>query len=91
MEAMSQGLPVICLDLGGPGAMLPANCGFKIPARGRTEQQVITDLAEAMRRIGTDPNLQNELAANALDAARQQTWSTLVNHAYEEIERRLAL
>jgi glycosyltransferase involved in cell wall biosynthesis len=91
MEAMSQGLPVICLDLGGPGAMLPANCGFKIPARGRTEQQVITDLAEAMRRIGTDPKLQNELAANALDAARQQTWSTLVNHAYEEIERRLAL
>jgi glycosyltransferase involved in cell wall biosynthesis len=91
MEAMSQGIPVICLDLGGPGAMLPANCGFKIQARGRTEQQVVADLAQSMKRLATDPKLQNELAVNALDAARHQTWSALASHAYEEIERRLAL
>ncbi|MGA7340503.1 MAG: glycosyltransferase, partial [Terracidiphilus sp.] len=90
MEAISQGLPVICLDLGGPGAILPADCGFKIRARGRTEDEVVADLADAMKKLAVDRALQGELAANALAAARRQTWSALAGFAYREIERKLA-
>jgi glycosyltransferase involved in cell wall biosynthesis len=87
MEALSQGLPVACLDLGGPGAMLPKNCGFKIAAHGRSEEQVVTALAEAMTRLACDSGLRRELAANALAAARLQTWPAVVGHAYEQIEK----
>ena len=90
MEAMSQGLPVICLDLGGPGAILPPDCGFKIQAGDRTEAQVIADLAEAMRNLAGDSALRSQFAANALAAARLQTWPALVGHAYHEIENMLA-
>jgi glycosyltransferase involved in cell wall biosynthesis len=86
MEAMAQGLPVICLDLGGPGAILPADCGVKIPARGRTEDEVIADLTSAMVTLATDASLHARLAANALEAARRTTWSALVADAYAHIE-----
>jgi glycosyltransferase involved in cell wall biosynthesis len=88
---MAQGLPVVCLHLGGPGAILPAGCGIKIQARDRTEEQVVQALADAMKKLATDTALRNELAANALKAARSLTWSTLVGHAYEEIETKRAL
>jgi glycosyltransferase involved in cell wall biosynthesis len=90
MEAMSKGLPVICLDLGGPGAILPPDCGFKIQARDRTEAQVIADLAQAMRKLAGDDALRGQFAANALAAARRQTWPALVGHAYREIEKVIA-
>jgi glycosyltransferase involved in cell wall biosynthesis len=89
-EAMAQGLPVICLDLGGPGAILPAECGVKIPARGRAEADVVADLAAAMIGLATDETLHGRLAANALAAARRMTWSALVAGAYAQIELRLA-
>ena len=90
MEALAQGLPVICLDLGGPGAILPEGCGVKIAARGRTEDEVVADLAAAMTSLTTDPSLQQRLAANALEAARRMTWSALVAQTYAQIESRLA-
>lgn len=90
MEAMAQGLPVICLDLGGPGAILPADCGVKISARGRTEDDVVADLAAAMLNLATDSSLQGRLAANALAAARRMTWSALVAKTYTLIESRVA-
>jgi glycosyltransferase involved in cell wall biosynthesis len=90
MEAMAQGLPVICLDLGGPGAILPADCGVKIPARGRTENEIIADLASAMTSLAVDEALRGRLAANALEAAGRNTWSALAADAYAQIESRLA-
>lgn len=90
MEALSQGLPVVCLDLGGPGAILPDRCGIKIHARNRNEDQVVQALADAMKKIATDAALRNELAANALTAARELTWSALAAGAYREIEARCA-
>jgi glycosyltransferase involved in cell wall biosynthesis len=87
---MAQGLPVICLDLGGPGAILPADCGVKIPARGRTENEIIADLASAMTSLAVDEALRGRLAANALEAAGRNTWSALAADAYAQIESRLA-
>jgi glycosyltransferase involved in cell wall biosynthesis len=90
LEALSQGLPVICLDLGGPGQMLPEDCGFKISTAGQTEEQVIGALAEAMMKIGSDASTRREFGENALKAARAQTWQAIVARAYELIEQALA-
>ena len=87
MEALSQGLPVVCLDIAGPGAILPEDCGFKIAVQGRTEEQVVHLLAEAMKQLACDKELRRKLAANALAAARRQTWQAVVRHAYEQVEK----
>jgi glycosyltransferase involved in cell wall biosynthesis len=91
MEAMAQGLPVICLDLGGPGAILPEHCGLKIRARNRTEEQVVADLVDAMRKLAMDAELRQQLAVNALEAAKHQTWAELIAGAYRQIQARLPL
>jgi len=87
VEAIAQGVPVICLDLGGPGAILPENCGFKIAARECTEEQVVAALADAMRELACDSVLRREIAANALAAAQRLTWHAVVRQAYDEIEK----
>jgi len=43
-----------------------------------------------MRKLAVDAALRAELAANALKAARELTWSALAEHAYAEIEKVLA-
>ncbi len=55
LEAMSSALPVICLDLGGPALQVTEETGFKVPAI--SPEQVVKDLAEAMRRLAQDAPL----------------------------------
>jgi glycosyltransferase involved in cell wall biosynthesis len=55
MEAMAAGKPVICLDLGGPGAQVTPDTGFKIRATNR--RQVVDEIARAMTVLAGDPRL----------------------------------
>jgi glycosyltransferase involved in cell wall biosynthesis len=52
VEAMGAGLPVICLDLGGPALQVTDVTGIKIPAS--SPEQVVSDLAGALERISRD-------------------------------------
>lgn len=87
MEAMSQGLPVICLDIGGPGAVLPRECGIKISVRNQTSKELISEIARAMSQLAHDQPLRDQLAASAIAAAAQNTWNAVIKSALGEIER----
>jgi len=89
MEALSQGLPIICMDTGGPGAMLPPSCGFKIPVEARSQAEVVCDLAAAMQQLAGNPALRLEMAQRALQAAKENTWRQVVS-APTSISRVLA-
>ena len=75
LEAMAAGCPVICLDLGGPSVQVTEATGFKVPAKN--PDQAISDLAAAMTRLATEPELRARLGT----AGRQRVnecfnWST---------------
>ena len=53
LEAMAAGLPVVCLDLGGPASMVHPGCGVAVHAG--TVEQVVDDLRVAMQRMVDDP------------------------------------
>lgn len=55
LEAMAAGRPILCLDIGGPAALVSSNLGIKVTAE--TPNQTINDLAEAMRKLATNPTL----------------------------------
>ncbi|MGH9961935.1 MAG: glycosyltransferase family 4 protein, partial [Pyrinomonadaceae bacterium] len=54
LEAMSHGLPVVCLDLGGPGVMVDEICGRVIATSGATRGCVIEKLTDALLELAKD-------------------------------------
>lgn len=55
IEAMAAGLPVICLNLGGPGEIVTGETGIKINARDKN--QIIDDISDALLKLATDKEL----------------------------------
>jgi glycosyltransferase involved in cell wall biosynthesis len=73
LEAMAAGRPVICLDLGGPGAQVTSETGFKIAARD--PEQAVQDLARAMAGLAKDPQLRARMGRAGKDrVAAEYAW-----------------
>ena len=87
LEAMAAGLPVICLDLGGPRVQVTPESGFRIPAR--TPDQAIRDIAGAMLELSHDAELRRRLGRGARDRIdRTFRWSVKtqqLNSLYEAV------
>jgi glycosyltransferase involved in cell wall biosynthesis len=66
LEAMAARRPVICLDLGGPGAIVSNEAGIKVSAH--SEDQIVRDIAAAMQKLANDRNLRATMG----DAGRQE-------------------
>ncbi len=78
LEAMAHGLPVVCTDLGGPGLIVNQSCGRVVATAGRSREQIVSGLVEAVREIATTSTLQHALAAGASSRARDFTFESLV-------------
>ena len=55
LEALASGRPVICLDLGGPGLQVKEGTGIKVAPT--TPETAVAELAAAMVRLASDPDL----------------------------------
>jgi glycosyltransferase involved in cell wall biosynthesis len=86
LEALAHGLPVICVDLGGPPLMVDETCGCVIPVSNSDKATVIKGLADALITMATNPDLRSRLSAGAIDRAGQFRWSDTVHRVYAEIE-----
>ena len=59
LEGMAAGLPVICLDLGGPATQITQETGINVPAPD--PDRAVQGLAEAIVRLAGDPQLRSRL------------------------------
>lgn len=82
LEALSAGLPVICLDRGGPGSMVDSSCGFSVPTGGRSENEVIDQLATSMIRLIREPELRSALSEASRDRVRDLSWDAAADAVY---------
>jgi glycosyltransferase involved in cell wall biosynthesis len=89
LEAMGAGLPVICLDWGGPGEMVTDDCGIKI--RPQAPPQTIQDLAEAILKLSDSPELRNKMGeAGRKRVKRSFSWDRkgeVIERLYPELAR----
>jgi glycosyltransferase involved in cell wall biosynthesis len=74
LEALSQGLPVICLDHQGVGHVVTDECGLKVPVR--SPRQVITGLKDAIVRAAHDNPLLESLSRGAIRRASEFSWDS---------------
>lgn len=78
LEALSSGLPVVCLDAGGPGVLVDLSCGFKV--RAGEPQQVVEDLARALAALAADRDLARSMGEAALHRAWEHfSWTRQVS------------
>ncbi|HEY9269808.1 glycosyltransferase family 4 protein [Achromobacter sp.] len=75
LEAMSHGLPVVVSS--------PAYCGFAQYLSAGKDALILQDprdgaqLAQALERLGSEPELRAALTARGLEIAREQSWETV--------------
>jgi len=89
LEALSAGLPVICLDIGGPGIIVNGSCGVVVPTAGDDEAKVVTGIANAMIHLGSLSSTEFErLSRGAISRANDLSWAKLTERvAYRQSER----
>ena len=86
LEALSLGLPVVTLNHLGFSNVVNNDCGIKININ--TKQQVITDLAQAIKKLCQNETERIRLAQGALKRSADFTWeekAILINNIYQEI------
>ncbi|MCY4753354.1 glycosyltransferase [Pelomonas aquatica] len=91
-EALSAGVPVVCLKLGGPPSFVDASCGVVVPARdARDEQELVVRLADAIQSVTASDAHWQRLHQGALARAEQMTWERQIARIQAEIHRVLRL
>jgi len=88
LEAMSHGLPVVVSS--------PVYCGFAQYLTDGQDAFILQDprngaqLAQALERLGSDPQLRASLKTRGLEIAREQSWETVASRyeaLYEKVLR----
>lgn len=82
LEAMASGLPIVCLDLGGPAQIVNTNCGRVVPVQGLNADQVIDGLANALTEIAKNPDIAAHLRTGAVARAKTFSWQSVVGQVW---------
>lgn len=83
LEAMTKGLPVVCLDLGGPAVLVDHRSGVAVDTTGRDQAAVVDSVGRALDRLAGDREYRRRLSLGALERARELTWTAAVERVYE--------
>ena len=82
LEAMSSGLPVLCLDLGGPAMLVTNECGRVIQTAEVTEEQVVASIANYITEALIEPALLKACSIAARKHVQSLTWRANVEKLY---------
>lgn len=83
LESMAHGLPVICLDVGGPAAVAGAEAAIIVKTGSRLEADVVRALAGAVTELMASPSLHAAKSRAALERARTMTWRAVVSQVWQ--------
>lgn len=85
LESFYHGLPVVCLDLGGPGVMVNETCGRVIRTDEFSEEVIVQMLSDALLELAENPKLLWQLSEGALARPSKFLFNDVVKHIYENI------
>ena len=84
LEALCQGLPVVCLDLGGPKDIVTSGSGVIIKTDGLNTSQVASNIAVRLCDLFASPTALSALSAGAISRANEFLLPNRVGKFYEE-------
>jgi glycosyltransferase involved in cell wall biosynthesis len=86
-EALANGMPVVCLDLGGPGIAIDRTCGTVIRTAGADRAAAEAALAKALADMIENPEALARLSQGALLRAQGFSYTSRVRDAVERFYR----
>jgi glycosyltransferase involved in cell wall biosynthesis len=93
LEALSNGIPIICLEHCGFADVVTPDCGIKIPLS--SPRQVTIDIERAIDKLWSDEAYRQKLAIGALKRAREFSWEkkmeTLNDIYAKKLQKKLIL
>lgn len=89
LEAISFGIPVVCLDLGGPKEIVDSSCSCILTTEGLSESQLVENIAESIHQLINEPTKIAEMSRNAHLKAKEYSWQKVVAKIYDNIESRV--
>lgn len=89
LEALSFGLPVICLDLCGPAEFVDEDCGGVVVTAGKSESEVEAALGDALVMMTTSSDALTRRSLGALRRAKHHAIENQVGRAMAVIENAL--
>lgn len=85
LEAMNYGMPVVCLNLGGPGVIVNESCGFRVDAETRNESDIVQRLAQALKDYGCMADTERHQLQTGVSARVEHfTWQKIVSRIYNQ-------
>lgn len=88
-ESLARGLPVLCLDVGGPSVAVDERCALVVRTQHLDEDGLSHEIAAHIERLAADPSVLARLSAGAIERAREMSWQRQVSRTYDLIEQRL--
>lgn len=88
LEALSQGLPVVCPDHCGFSDVVTDECGVKIPPTDI--EALVAGFSRAIQELAQDEPLRYRMGQAALERAREYTWERKRGKLNEIYERTVA-
>lgn len=89
IEALANGLPVLCLDIGGARHTADADSAVWVRTAGLDEAGLVASIANQIARLDADRPALSRLADGAYRRAGELGWRRQVDLAYQQIEARL--
>jgi glycosyltransferase involved in cell wall biosynthesis len=86
LEAQANGLPVICLDLGGPVTLVTSETAMVVSTKGCNEAAVIEGLAGALSKLAGNEGKRLAMANAAIAHAQDMSWENRVKGALALVE-----
>jgi glycosyltransferase involved in cell wall biosynthesis len=91
LEALSHGLPVMCLDLGGPRQIVTSQSGIVVGTSGRDTNGVAAAIADEINALFADPARVAALSSGALARAAEFVVSDRIATFYRAAEEAIGL
>lgn len=80
LEAQAYGLPVICLDIGGPVTLVSSETAIVVLTQNQNEAGVVERLADAIRRLADDEQSRVAMSQASLEHVRgTMSWESRAN------------
>lgn len=87
LEAQAHGLPVICLDIGGPATLVTPESAVIVPTSNVIEAEVVEHLADAIQFLAIDEERRRVMGKAAIAHALTMNWTNRVANALALVPR----